>query len=206
MPFQPTKTQNIDHINIQAVIDKVDLVTLVLEYGIDLEPQSNGDYICFCPFHDDVATKSMHIYTKTNSFHCFGCHAGASIFEFVMQMEGIEFKAALMKLAGRAGYNGGCELRDLNIKSHDDSFYDIREKIEIKCTKAARGVYNKLRPIYELRKLYDGFEQLWKWYDKNQQIFDKKLFCGTNSVELSVKLYEFYEVFLKKLEELESNL
>jgi len=191
-------------INVADVVSKIDLVTLAWEYGLDLLPQNNGDYTCICPFHDDNETPSMRIYVQTNTFHCFGCQAGASVFEFVMRMDNVEFPAALHKLAERVGYTGAYSIRDLNIQSTDDNFINIREKVEIEAHRKAKQVYAYLKDIGISEEiLYQKFEILWEWYDRTQYLFDKKLFNGTFSVELKGKLYSFYEEFLKKLVETE---
>lgn len=196
-----TKKQTI---NVAEVAAKIDLVELALEYGLDLIPQNNGDYTCFCPFHDDRETPSMRIYSQTNTFFCFGCQAGASVFEFVMRMDNIEFKDALTKLAERVGYSGTYVLRDLNLLDVDDNFVTIREKIETELLHKAKQVYRHLRSKrVSLKVLYESFEELWEWYDQSQYLFDKKLFEGTDSKKLIVKLYEFHKVFLEKLGQLE---
>ena len=192
-------------INVADVASKVDLVTLAWEYGLDLLPQNNGDYTCLCPFHDDSETPSMRFYVQTNTFHCFGCQAGASVFEFVMRMDNIDFPAALHKLAERVGYSGTYSIRDLNIQLTDDSFIVVREKVEIEIHRKAKQVYNYLRNIgTPLSVLYQNFEALWEWYDRTQYLFDKKLFSGTFSGVLKGKLYMFHEEFLKKLAETEN--
>jgi len=146
----------------------------------------------------------MRIYVQTNTFHCFGCQAGASVFEFVMRMDNVEFPAALHKLAERVGYTGAYSIRDLNIQSTDDNFINIREKVEIEAHRKAKQVYAYLKDIGISEEiLYQKFEILWEWYDRTQYLFDKKLFNGTFSVELKGKLYSFYEEFLKKLVETE---
>ncbi len=200
----PTK-QTTSTINVADVVSKVDLVTLAWEYGLDLLPQNNGDYICLCPFHNDSETPSMRFYVQTNTFHCFGCQAGASVFEFVMRMDNIEFPAALHKLAERVGYTGTYSIRDLNIQSTDDSFIIVREKIEIEIHRKAKQTLTYLRDIgTPLSILYQNFEILWEWYDRTQYLFDKKIFNGTSSVVLKGKLYRFHEEFLKKLVETEN--
>jgi len=198
-------TQTTSTINVADVASKVDLVTLAWEYGLDLLPQNNGDYTCLCPFHDDRETPSMRFYVQTNTFHCFGCQAGASVFEFVMRMDDIEFPSALHKLAERVGYTGTYSIRDLNIQSTDDSFVIVREKVEIEVHRKAKQVYAYLRDIgTPLPVLYQYFEILWEWYDRTQYLFDKKLFSGTPSAVLKGKLYRFHEEFLKKLTETEN--
>jgi len=195
--YSQTKNQTI---NVAEVAAKVDLVTLALEYGLDLIPQNNGDYVCFCPFHDDNETPSMRIYSATGTFYCFGCQAGASVFEFVMRMDNIEFKDALAKLAERVGYDGTFVLRDLSLQNSDDSFVTIRERIETELLYKAKQVYRHLRAInIPLKVLYSSFEELWKWYDQSQYSFDKKLFDGYDSKLLIAKLYEFYEVFFETI-------
>lgn len=192
-------------INVADVASKVDLVTLAWEYGLDLLPQNNGDYTCLCPFHDDSETPSMRFYVQTNTFHCFGCQAGASVFEFVMRMDNIDFPAALHKLAERVGYSSAYSIRDLNIQSTDDSFIVVREKVEIAIHRKTKQVYNHLRSIgTPLSVLYQNFEMLWEWYDRTQYLFDKKLFSGTSSAVLKGKLYRFHEEFLKKIIETEN--
>jgi len=117
-----------------------------------------------------------------------------------MRMENIEFKEALYKLAARVGYGEHFELRNLNIRQEDDNFTTIREYIETKAIKIAREVYADCLLSQRPRKeVYKAFEELWKWYDKNQMIFNKKLIKGNYSQDLSVKLYKFYETFLQKL-------
>lgn len=200
----PTK-QTTSTINVADIVSKVDLVTLAWEYGLDLIPQNNGDYVCLCPFHDDRETPSLRFYVQTNTWWCYGCQTGASVFEFVMRMDDIEFPAALHKLAERVGYSGTYSIHDLNIQSTDDSYIVVREKIEIEIHRKAKQVYNRLRDIgTPLPVLYRNFEILWEWYDRTQYLFDKKLFSGTSSEVLKGKLYRFHEKFLKKLVETEN--
>jgi DNA primase len=71
-----------------------------------------GDYVSLrktgetywgkCPFHSEK-TPSFSVSEKRQTFHCFGCGKGGDIFTFVMEMEGLEFREALEKLAAMAG-------------------------------------------------------------------------------------------------------
>jgi len=55
-----------------------------------------------CPFHQEK-TPSFTVSPSRQTFHCFGCGAGGSVFRFVMDYEHLEFPAAVKKLAQRVG-------------------------------------------------------------------------------------------------------
>jgi DNA primase len=55
-----------------------------------------------CPFHNEK-TPSFHVTPDKGFFHCFGCHEGGNVFQFVMKFEGVSFAEAVEQLAQRAG-------------------------------------------------------------------------------------------------------
>jgi DNA primase len=55
-----------------------------------------------CPFHNEK-TPSFVVSPDRETFHCFGCGKGGSIFDFVMLFEHLDFAEALESLADRAG-------------------------------------------------------------------------------------------------------
>ncbi len=55
-----------------------------------------------CPFHTEK-TPSFIVSPDRQTFHCFGCGKGGSIFDFVMLTEHVDFSEALDTLADRAG-------------------------------------------------------------------------------------------------------
>lgn len=55
-----------------------------------------------CPFHGEK-TPSFIVSPDRQTFHCFGCGKGGSVFDFVMLFEHVDFSEALETLAERAG-------------------------------------------------------------------------------------------------------
>ena len=55
-----------------------------------------------CCFHQDTKP-SMKIYPKDRGYHCFVCHAGGDVIDFVMKHDGIDFEPAVRKIAGMCG-------------------------------------------------------------------------------------------------------
>ncbi|CAN5633891.1 DNA primase [soil metagenome] len=64
--------------------------------------RAGSSYKALCPFHQEK-TPSFHVNSQRQSFHCFGCGAGGSVFRFVMDYEHLDFPSAVKKLATRVG-------------------------------------------------------------------------------------------------------
>lgn len=97
-----------------------------------------GDYVALrrngktlwgkCPFHTEK-TPSFSVSEERQTFHCFGCGKGGDVFTFVMEIESLDFKETLERLAEKAGvklqrYAGGSAVRakavsDINLAARD---------------------------------------------------------------------------------------
>jgi DNA primase len=64
--------------------------------------RAGANFKALCPFHQEK-TPSFMVSPSRQTFHCFGCGAGGSVFRFVMEYEHVDFPAAVGKLAARAG-------------------------------------------------------------------------------------------------------
>src|SRR6266403_4775639 len=64
--------------------------------------RAGANFKALCPFHQEK-TPSFTVSPNRQTFHCFGCGVGGSVFRFVMDYEHIDFPSAVRKLAARAG-------------------------------------------------------------------------------------------------------
>jgi DNA primase len=64
--------------------------------------RAGANFKALCPFHQEK-TPSFHVSPQRQTFHCFGCGAGGSVFRFVMDYEHIDFPSVVRKLGARAG-------------------------------------------------------------------------------------------------------
>src|SRR5437868_11237298 len=64
--------------------------------------RAGANFKAICPFHQEK-TPSFHVNPQRQTFHCFGCGVGGSVFRFVMEYEHLDFPAAVRKLAARVG-------------------------------------------------------------------------------------------------------
>ena len=55
-----------------------------------------------CPFHKEK-TPSFTVNEEKGFYHCFGCQAHGSIFDFIMETEGVTFPEAVERLATEVG-------------------------------------------------------------------------------------------------------
>ena len=62
--------------------------------------RAGANFKALCPFHQEK-TPSFLVSPSRQTFHCFGCGAGGSVFRFVMDYEHVDFPSAVRKLAAR---------------------------------------------------------------------------------------------------------
>jgi len=64
--------------------------------------RAGANFKALCPFHQEK-TPSFTVSPSRQTFHCFGCGVGGSVFRFVMDYEHTDFPSAVHKLAARVG-------------------------------------------------------------------------------------------------------
>ncbi len=109
---------------IQQIKDKLDIVEVIGSY---IKLQKTGiNYRAVCPFHSEKKP-SFFVSPTRQMFKCFGCGASGSVFDFVMQIEGIEFGDALKILARKAGVELDNRQYTPEMKTARQRLYEICE-------------------------------------------------------------------------------
>lgn len=103
---------------IEEIRSRLDVVDIVGKY-VQLK-QAGKNFSGLCPFHSEK-TPSFIVSPELQRYKCFGCGASGDIFNFVQNIEHIDFPETLEKLAKEAGV----EL----VKPKDNTRYSRLEEI-----------------------------------------------------------------------------
>ncbi|HEY8369453.1 MAG TPA: DNA primase [Thermodesulfobacteriota bacterium] len=93
MPFIPEET-------LREIRERTNIVELIGEH-VALR-KAGQSWKGLCPFHGEK-TPSFTVNEARGVFHCFGCGAGGTAFDFLMRREGMSFPEAARALARRVG-------------------------------------------------------------------------------------------------------
>jgi len=113
--------------------------------------RAGANFKALCPFHQEK-TPSFMVNPSRQTFHCFGCGAGGSVFRFVMEYEHVDFPAAVRKLAARAGVT----IVEERGTADEDRQYETRRKLLKLHAEAAEWFHENLtkREIGEPARKY----------------------------------------------------
>jgi DNA primase len=113
--------------------------------------RAGANFKALCPFHQEK-TPSFTVSPSRQTFHCFGCSAGGSVFRFVMEYEHLDFPAAVRKLAARVGIT----IVEERGAADEDRQYETRRKLLKLHAEAAEWFHENLtkREIGELARKY----------------------------------------------------
>ena len=142
----------IEESDIQLVLDRADLIEIVHTYVPDLKIRDTKARGC-CPFHSE-RTPSFTVDNVKGLWHCYGCHEGGNVFQFIERIEGLNFPDAVKKVA---------ELSNIHIK--DKNIELTAEQREVMLRREAMLMINK-----EVCDFYSG--QLWIDSEEAQEARD----------------------------------
>ncbi len=111
----------------QETIDRIrhsaDILDVISQY-VNLKKRGRN-YFGLCPFHHE-RTPSFSVAPEKEIYHCFGCGAGGSVFNFLMEHENLSFVEAIQQLGRRYGID--VELTgDSGTKRLFTQLYEIHE-------------------------------------------------------------------------------
>lgn len=86
---------------LKELSNKISLVEYI-EKNHDVQKKGQN-YFIKCPFHKNDDTPSLCIYPNENSWYCFGCNSGGSIYNWIMKEDGISFRQSVEKVAKITG-------------------------------------------------------------------------------------------------------
>ncbi|WP_075982333.1 DNA primase [Bacillus massilinigeriensis] len=92
-------TERIAEEKLNEIRQAVDIVDVIADY-VQLKKQGRN-YFGLCPFHGEN-TPSFSVSPDKQIYHCFGCGAGGNVFSFLMELEGLSFQEAAVRLAKKA--------------------------------------------------------------------------------------------------------
>ncbi len=120
---------------IETIKERIDIVELI---GTSVQLRKAGrSFVGFCPFHSNTRTPAFTVYPDTQSYHCFGCKASGTVFDFVMRTQGIEFREALELLAQRTGV-------ELTPRTQQDEERDYQRERLIEVNTAAARLFQHM--------------------------------------------------------------
>ena len=90
-----------DQYFIDDLKNRADLVRIIQPYVQDLKKKGQNWMGC-CPFHQEK-TPSFSVSPAKGFYKCFGCGKGGSVYNFLMEMEGLNFPEAIKRVAEMSG-------------------------------------------------------------------------------------------------------
>ena len=129
------------------VLDAVDMIALISS-RTELRRAGVNSYFGLCPFHDE-RSGSFHVRPDEKHYHCFGCQSSGDPFTFVMETEGMDFKAAMESLADRFGVQ-------LETEAEDPAAAARRERRERLHSLMSRTAAYYSRYLWEAREAADA--------------------------------------------------
>jgi DNA primase len=85
---------------IAEIRHRASIVEVIADY-VPLK-KAGRNHMGLCPFHAEKSP-SFTVSEEKGIYHCFGCHAGGSVFHFLMQYDHLTFPESVERVANRYG-------------------------------------------------------------------------------------------------------
>lgn len=156
--------------DVEEIKSRLNIVDVLSEY-IRLE-KAGTNFKARCPFHNEKSPSFM-VSEDKQIWHCFGCGKGGDIFGFVMEMEGLEFREALILLAEKAGVpirkfnakeegqkNRVLEILELSAKFYETQLWKSSAAPKILAYLKGRGIQEEIMKEFRLGFAPSGWRNL----------------------------------------------
>ena len=124
---------------IERIKDSNNIVDVIGQY-VTLK-RKGTTYFGLCPFHREK-TPSFAVSETKQVYHCFGCHNGGTVIQFLQNIENISFREAIEILAERAR---------IELPKVQDTYYDIKREKK----KEMAYKINEMASNYFMKSLVD---------------------------------------------------
>lgn len=175
--------------------------------------QKGSSYFGLCPFHKE-ATPSFSVSSDKQLYHCFGCGASGTVFNFIMNIENYDFLDTIRFLADRINYQlpevsnkGFISSKEIELKNR---LYEIHkivarkyyENLSSKQGEIAKKYLDERKILPNIRKKYGLGYSLFKKDDiynflKEKNYTEKEIL--SSGLVLKNKNGEFYDRFFGRL-------
>ena len=112
---------------LDELFSKNEIVSVISSY-VELKPKGKKLWAC-CPLHGEK-TPSFSVSPDKQLFYCFGCHAGGTVVQFIMDIERLTYPEAIRFLADRAGMEMPREVNDRDLQllhAHKNRLYEANK-------------------------------------------------------------------------------
>ena len=90
-------------------------ISEIISKKISLNKKGENRFLGLCPFHNEK-TPSFNVQDDKGFYHCFGCGKHGDIFNFIMEIDNLDFKEALKYLSTQAGISATNSTNSNNFK------------------------------------------------------------------------------------------
>lgn len=155
---------------VEEIKRKTDIVGVVGQYVI--LKKMGRHHKGLCPFHAEK-TPSFTVNEEMGLYKCFGCGEGGDVIKFLMEIEGIDFRDALERLADKVGiklqtrkYDGGdqklklLEVMDLTARYYHWLLTEGKTGEEALKYLTERGISKKLIETFNIGFAPPGWDNL----------------------------------------------
>lgn len=194
---------------IDTIRDRTDIAEIVSQF-VELK-RVGRRLVGLCPFHQEK-DPSFGVDPERQMFYCFGCQKGGTVFNFLMEMEGLSFVDAVRELGRKCGVEVEYQKQPEAERSQNEAryeanafaarFYHQQLKDGRTGKKAqeylrARGIPEEAWNSFSLGYAPDSWDRLWG--ASRQKGVKKEILAELRLITKSEKSTGYYDYFRNRI-------